>query len=159
MAIDLPLSCELKDYSVLHLWTEVKSKADDVKPVFIRPEIKVKLGTRDYKAFILCRYEISRFSFECAIEGTFRFGEDISNTNVGNAWMNACTMLYGIVRGIFSSAIAQAIHETHFLPSVMMANFINRRLEELKKASESKKADKDKSAKKRLSDPVSPKAQ
>ena len=140
MATELPLSCELVDYSVLHIWTEVKDKDEGLKPIAIRPEVRVDLSKkpRDYKAFILCNYEIDRFKFECAIEGTFRFGEDLTNANVGNAWTNACTMLYGVVRGIFSTAVAQAIHKTYFLPSVMMSNFINKRLAELKKEAEEK---------------------
>ena len=136
MATELPLSCELIGYSVLHIWTEVKDKDEGPKPVVIRPEVRIDLGKREYEAFILCNYEIDRFKFECAIEGTFRFGEDLTNANVGNAWTNACTMLYGVVRGIFSTAVAQAIHKTYFLPSVMMSNFINKRLAELKKEAE-----------------------
>lgn len=130
---DLPLSCEIKDYSVLHVWTEVKNADEGEKPISIRPEIRVTMDERDYKAFILCNYEIEKFKFECAIEGTFKFGEPLSNANIGNAWTNACTMLYGIMRGLFSSAVSQAIHKSYYLPSVMMANFVNRRIEELKK--------------------------
>jgi hypothetical protein len=129
---DLPLSCEIKDYSVLHVWTEVKKANEGEKPVSIRPEIHVAMGKHDYKVFILCNYEIDNFKFECAIEGSFKFGEPLSNSNVGNAWTNACTMLYGIMRGLFSNAVSQAIHKSYYLPSVMMANFVNRRIEELK---------------------------
>lgn len=136
MATELPLSCELKSYSVLHLWTAVKDKPGDAKPISIKPEIHIKPGKQDYEAFIECKYEIDEFIFECAIEGTFWFVEALSNANVGNAWTNACTMLYGVVRGIFSTAVAQAIHKPYFLPSVMMANFINKRLSELKKEAE-----------------------
>lgn len=133
---DLPLSCEIKDYSVLHIWTEVKQSDEGEKAISIRPEVRITIGERDYKAFILCNYEIDKFKFECAIEGSFRFGEPISNTNAGNAWTNACTMLYGIMRGLFSTAVSQAIHKSYYLPSVMMANFVNRRIEEQKKQSE-----------------------
>lgn len=136
MTTEMPLSCELVDYSVLHIWTEVQDKPEDPKPIAIRPEVRVNFGKREYKAFILCNYEIDRFRFECAIEGSFRYGEALTNANVGNAWTNACTMLYGVVRGIFSTAVTQAIHKTYFLPSVMMANFINKRLSELKKEAE-----------------------
>ena len=131
---DLPLSCELLEYSVLRTWTEVLKEPQGQKPIAIRPEIRVDMKGREYSAFILCEYGVDRFKFRCAIDGRFRFGEPLSSDNVGNAWVNACTMLYGIVRGLFSSAVMQAIHKPYYLPSVMMANYVNRRLQEIKEA-------------------------
>lgn len=135
---ELPLSCELLEYSVLHTWAEVTEKQQEPKPVAIRPDIRVTMNEHEYSAFILCEYGIDRFKFRCALDGRFRFGDPLSSENVGNAWVNACTMLYGIARGLFSASVLQAIHKPYFLPSVMMANFVNRRLQEIKKANEKK---------------------
>ena len=135
---DLPLSCELLEYSVLHTWTEVTEKQQGSTPISIRPDIRVSMNEREYSAFILCEYGIDRFKFRCALDGRFRFGEPLSAENVGNAWVNACTMLYGIARGLFSNSVMQAIHKPYFLPSVMMANYVNRRLQEIKEANERK---------------------
>lgn len=137
---ELPLSCELLEYSVLHTWTEVTEAQQEQKPIVIRPEIRVNMNQREYRAFIVCEYGVDRFKFRCALDGVFRFGEPLSAENVGNAWVNACTMLYGIARGLFTSSVMQAIHKPYFLPSVMMANYVNRRLQEIKRANEKKVA-------------------
>lgn len=128
----VPLSCELLGYSVLHLHASVQEK-DEKIPNYIRPDIKFELGNREYKAFVLCNYAVENFVFNCGIEGDFRFGEAISNENMINAWFNACTMLYGIMRGVFSTSVNQAIHKSLFLPSVMMINEINNRIKEILK--------------------------
>ena len=128
----VPLSCELLGYSVLHLHASVQDKDDKIQNS-IRPDIRFELGKREYKAFVLCNYAIENFVFNCGIEGDFRFGEAVSNENMINAWFNACTMLYGIMRGVFSTSVNQAIHKSLFLPSVMMINEINKRINEILK--------------------------
>lgn len=124
----LPLSCELIEYSILHLQALVGDEKTEAIPLSIRPDIRFEIGKREYRAFVHCKYSIENFAFSCGIEGDFKFGEEISNKNMIMAWYNACTMLYGIMRGIFSTSVNQAIHKSYFLPSVMMINEIQKRI-------------------------------
>ena len=138
---ETPLNCELKSYSVLCLSAVVLDDKTSEKSLRVDPNVRFDIGKREYKAFVHCTYTVGGFDFICGIEGSFVYREPISNANVVNAWYNACTMLYGIMRGIFTSSVAQATHEVRFLPAVMMIGEIRRKLNalvETQKASESK---------------------
>lgn len=138
---ETPLNCELKSYSVLCLSAVVLDDKTVEKGLRVDPNVRFDIGKSEYKAFVHCTYTVSGFDFICGIEGSFVYREPISNDNVVNAWYNACTMLYGIMRGIYTSSVAQATHEVRFLPAVMMIGEIRRKLNalvEAQKASESK---------------------
>ena len=138
---DLPLSCNLIDYSVLHLHTEVKNDKKFSQPLSIRPDVRFDIGKREYKTFLYCSYAIDGFEFSCGIEGSFEYSEPIEGKNFISAWWNASTMLYGIMRGVFSTTSAQAIHVAKFLPAVMLINIIKRRIGELAKQTPAEKPD------------------
>lgn len=138
---NMPLSCKLIDYSVLHLHTEVKTDKKFSLPLSITPDIRFDIGKNEYRAYVKCVYGIDGFAFSCGIEGTFEYHEPIGNKNFINAWYNACTMIYGIMRGVFTTTSSQAIHVAKFLPAVMMINEIKRRVEELAKQAPAEKPD------------------
>ena len=138
---DLPLNCNLTEYSILHLHTEVKNDRNFTQPLSIKPDIRFDVGKKEYKAFVYCSYAVEGFAFSCGIEGVFEYSEPIEGKNFVNAWWNASTMIYGIMRGVFSATSAQAIHVTKFLPAVMMINEIKRRVEELAKQAPTEKSD------------------
>jgi len=141
---DVPLNCELKSYSVLCLNAIVGNDRLAEKPLRVDPNIRFDLGKADYFAFVHCTITVAGFEFSCGIEGQFVYKEPLSNDNVVNAWYNACTMLYGVMRGIYTSSVAQATHEARFLPAVMMINEIRRKINDLilqqKKEAEASKA-------------------
>lgn len=141
---DLPLNCNLIDYSVLHLHTEVKNDRGFSRPLSIKPDVRFDIGKREYKTFLYCSYAIDGFEFSCGIEGSFEYSEPIEGKNFVNAWWNASTMIYGIMRGVFSTTSAQAIHVAKFLPAVMMINIIKHRVEELAKQKPDDKPDQQK---------------
>lgn len=138
---DLPLNCNLIKYSVLHLHTEVKTDQNFSLPLSVTPDIRFDVGKKEYRAFVKCVYGIDGFAFSCAIEGTFEYSEPIDGKNFVNAWWNACTMIYGIMRGVFTTTSSQAIHVAKFLPAVMMINEIKRRVAELAKQAPVEKPD------------------
>ena len=138
---DLPLSCKLIDYSVLHLHTEVKTDKNFSLPLSITPDIRFDIGKNEYRVFVKCVYGIDGFAFSCGIEGSFEYSEPIEGKNFVNAWWNASTMIYGIMRGVFTTTSSQAIHVAKFLPSVMMINEIKRRVGELVKQAPAEKPD------------------
>lgn len=125
---ETPLNCELKSYSVVCLSAIVLDDRSASKDLEVDPNIRFKLGENEYDAFVHCTYVIGGFDFSCGVEGHFAYKEPITNENVVNAWYNACTMIYGILRGIFTTSIAQATHETKFLPAVMMIEEIKKKL-------------------------------
>lgn len=138
---DLPLSCKLIDYSVLYLHAEVKTDKNFSLPLSITPDIRFDIGKNEYRVFVKCVYGIDGFAFSCGIEGSFEYSEPIEGKNFVNAWWNASTMIYGIMRGVFTTTSSQAIHVAKFLPSVMMINEIKRRVEELAKQAPAEKPD------------------
>ena len=124
-------SCDITRYTVLSLHAE--KCADDVSCVKpeVRPDIKIIDGKPEYQVLLECRFRASAFSFFCAIEGEFVFKEPISQKNVLHAWVNGCTILYGIARNLYSVSAFQCVHKELMLPAVMMIDVIKQTLEEL----------------------------
>ena len=124
-------NCDITRYSVLSLHA-AKRDAITGTCLDVRPDIRVVDGKPEYRALLECRREVGAFSFSCAIEGDFIFHEPISQKNVLIAWVNGCTILYGIARNLYSSSAMQCVHEDLMLPTVMMIDVVKRVLEDLK---------------------------
>jgi len=124
-------SCDITRYTVLSLHAE--RCADDVPCAKqeVHPDIKISDGKPEYQVLIECRFRAGTFSFFCAIEGDFIFNEPISQKNVLHAWVNGCTILYGIVRNLYSVSAIQCVHKELMLPAVMMIDVIKQTIEEL----------------------------
>ena len=134
---NLPLNCDIQQYSVLALHA-VKCKPSGKEVLEVAPDIKIVTGKPEFQVLIVCTRNIGDFSFQCAIEGSFVFHEPISANNVLNAWVNGCTILYGIARNLFSVSAMQCVHKDLMLPAVMMIDVIKRTIDDLRKKQEAK---------------------
>ena len=135
----LPPSCDISEYSILSVRAE-RTPAENSSSFQVRPEIRFEDGKKPYDVLLTIQHIVSGFSFSCSIEGRFTFHEAISSKNVLHAWVNGCTILYGIARGLYSSAASQCIHKSLMLPTVMMVDAVRRRIEELKPVKQSAKS-------------------
>ena len=124
-------NCDIMRYSVLSLHATKCEEISDVS-LDVRPDIRIVDGKPEYRVLLECRREVGAFSFSCAIEGEFAFHEPISQKNVLLAWVNGCTILYGIARNLYSTSAMQCVHEDLMLPAVMMIDVVKRVLEDLK---------------------------
>lgn len=129
----LPLSCELLNYTVDCLSVQRLVSRPPLEDV-IRPDFKVEDDHRCFRAMLVVRKTVDGVQFFAAIQGNFRFGEEISSANAINAWENGCTILYGVLRGLYTPLMAQCAGKVSCLPSVMMRNEVIRRINEKKPA-------------------------
>ncbi len=124
-------NCDIKRYSVLSLHA-AKINAISGAILDVRPDIRVVDGKPEYQILLECRRDVGTFSFSCAIEGDFVFHEPISQKNVLHAWVNGCTILYGIARNLYSVSAMQCVHEDLMLPAVMMIDVVKQAIEGLR---------------------------
>ena len=127
----LPPSCDIERYSILSLCARQCSNDTPAK-IEIRPDVKVADGDCKYGVRLECIRVDSGFSFSCLIEANFSFHEPISQKNVMHAWVNGCTILYGILRNIYSVNALQCVHKELMLPTVMMVEVVKNTIEEIR---------------------------
>ena len=128
---NLPPSCDIERYSILSLCAR-RCSDDTVAKIEIRPDVKVSDGNCRYSVRLECNRIDSGFSFSCLIEADFAFHEPISQKNVMHAWVNGCTILYGILRNIYSVNALQCVHKELMLPAVMMIDVVKNTIEAIK---------------------------
>lgn len=128
----MQLSCDIKRSSILLLRAEVVEKTSEPS-VEIDPRIQFDFGKDDFKAFVICRCKKENFSFLCAMDGEFVFYEPLSDKNIMHAWVNASTMLYGMIRNVYATMASQSVHKELMLPGVMMHDIIKSKIEDLSK--------------------------
>ncbi len=125
-------NCETLGYSVLSLGASKKPEAG-------ADSLKFETGMRldgdagGYAVMLRCTREEGDFFFDCLVEGSFKYHEPVGAANARNAWTNGCMILYGILRGLYAQTAAQCVHKTLILPSVMMADVVNQRIDEIQK--------------------------
>lgn len=132
---NLPPNCDIQQYSVLALHA-VKCKPSGKDVLEVVPDIKIETGKNEYQVLIVCTRNVGDFSFQCAIDGDFVFHEPISAQNVLHAWVNGCTILYGIARNLYSVSAMQCVHKNLMLPAVMMIDVVKKTIEDLKRKQE-----------------------
>lgn len=135
----LPLSCDFKKYRIDCLEVSLQREIPDC--LELKPDIAYKPGKKSYKSMLVCKYNDKGVHFFAAIQGEFEFHEALNDTSVLNAWENGVTMLYGILRGLYTPLVSQCAGLIQYLPSYMMRNAIADRIQELRKATEEKRAD------------------
>ena len=130
-----PPNCETLNYSVLSL-VAVKKPAEGTSSPNFATGMHIGEDGRIYDVFLRCSHQDGDFTFDCIVEGNFKYHDSITEGTARNAWINGCMILYGIIRAIYMTTAAQCVHRTPVLPSVMMVDVVNRQIEELKRAAE-----------------------
>jgi len=134
------LNCEIKDYSVLSLFAgqTLNLGAEGVPET--TTDMHATKGKREFEVYLRCGRKEGGFDFGCAIEGKFVFCEPITENNARLAWVNGCTILYGVMRNIYMTTSAQCIRKPLILPAAMMLDVVNRRIAELQAPAKPAKA-------------------
>lgn len=135
-ATDSRLSCTLSDYRIKRF--AIEELREPVKDALlkIQPDACFDPGKSAYKTQLCCLYAVGGVRLDAIIEGDFVFKDPIAPNNAKHAWVNGCTVLYGILRGLYSSMSAQIAGKVMMLPTVMMVDFVNRRVQQLIKEAE-----------------------
>lgn len=142
-------SCVLRQYRVKRFLVEERCNQESVPDLRIVPDVCFQADSKGYRAILRCEYSNDKTLFRAVIEGEFEFKEAITQNNAIHAWVNGETVLYGILRGIYSSATAQCTGAVDVLPTVMMIDYVKCRIQELIDKTDNKetKADPPKSEK------------
>ena len=127
----LPLSCQFSSYQILEL--RILTDAEAAKPsLVVETDARIVKDTPSkFMVRLLVAYNAGFVRFNCALQGNFIYHEAINETNIRQAWCNGGTMLYGVARGIYTPLAAQCGSKVQFLPAVMMANAVQKRIEEI----------------------------
>lgn len=142
-ATDLQPSCVLLEYHVRKLLVE-ELRETVVKPSFeLFPDVCLQEGDeRKYRTVLRCDYLVDRMRFHAVVEGAFEFKSAVGPDNVMHAWVNGGTVLYGILRGLFAEMSAQCSGKVSVLPTVMMVEYVRRRIRRLVGEPEGKSGEK-----------------
>lgn len=133
-------SCVLRQYRVKRLLVEECRNAESIPELKIVPDFCFRADQKEYSTVLRCEYSNGKALFQAVIEGDFEFKEIIAHNNAMHAWVNGGTILYGILRGLYSGVAAQCTGTVDILPTVMMVDYVKQRIQELiDKASEEKR--------------------
>lgn len=135
-APDSRLSCTLSSYRIKRFAIEELQEPIGDSLLTIKPDVFFEPGKSAYKTLLCCQYAVDRIRFDAVIEGDFDFKDPIAPNNAKHAWVNGCTVLYGILRGVCSSMAAQVAGKVVLLPTVMMIEHVNRRIQQIIKEAE-----------------------
>lgn len=132
-------SCALRQYRIKRLLIEERRDADSKPDLKLIPDVCFRADSKEYRTVLRCEYANGKTLFQTVIEGDFEFKEVVGQSNAMHAWVNGGTVLYGILRGLYSGVAAQCTGAIDILPTVMMVDYVKQRIQELvDKASEEK---------------------
>lgn len=132
-------SCTLCKYRVKRFLFEEQRDASATTALAVVPDVSFQPDSKSYRTLLRCDYATGKTLFQAIIEGEFEFKELINQTNAMHAWVNGGTVLYGILRSLYSIASSQCTGTTDILPTVMMVDCVKQRIEQLiAKANEEK---------------------
>jgi len=124
-------SCVLHQYRVKRLLVEECRDARSAPELRLVPNFCFQDGSKEYRTILRCEYSNGKTLFQAVIEGDFEFKEVIAHDNAMHAWVNGGTILYGILRGLYSGVTAQCVGTVDILPTVMMVDYVKQRIQEL----------------------------
>ncbi len=134
------LNCEIKDYSVLSIFAAVGLNLGEEPATETTTDMRVIKDGSGFDVYLRCRRKEGGFEFDCAVKGSFVFYEPITENNARCAWVNGCTILYGVIRNLYMTMSAQCLHKPLILPAMMMIDVVNKRIVELQTPTKASKA-------------------